>query len=721
MIYYFYYKISYINIALSIGKMKRITLFVFIFFASVAFDLSAQVISTFAGTGGAGNTGDGGLAVNAAVFTPTMAAIEAGGALYVSVGSGHKVRKVNGAGIISTYAGNGIQGFSGDGGSAASAQLNFPAGIAFDGLGNCYICDMGNHRIRKVNSSGIISTYAGTGIQGFSGDGGLATAARISNPCGVVVDAVGNLFFTEIYDHRVRRISPSGIISTIAGTGIAGFSGDNGAAALAQLKMPIGISLDAVGNLYIADANNNRIRKINTGGIISTVAGTGVGGYNGDGITALTAQLRVPTGIAFDSQNEMFIADAANSRIRKVNLAGIISTYVGIGSSGFSGDGGLANLAQISDPTGIVFDASDNLYICDDVNRRVRKVTCSPPSQPGAISGNTLICLNSVNVYSLAPVSGATSYSWSMPGGWSGNSTSNVISITTNGGVGTITVTCKNACGTSSQTTLLVATTVTSLTLSSDVNSGCPGTCINFSFTPNTVSSFSLNWGDGSVITPLSSNHCYTMAGTYSVSALATDVNGCPAFIPTILTATIFPGPSPGFNISGGNTQKLNTAVSFNNTSNGANRFSWYFGDNSSVLNTIIGGSVSHTFTGSGNYCVKLVTVDTVSSCKDSILSCFDVVCLPEVNFPNVFTPNGDENNDLFTFKCTCIKNLKCSVFNRWGVLIYEWEGIHGGWDGRTASGQAVSEGVYYYVVEFTEETGGSSKRKGFIDLFIDQ
>jgi sugar lactone lactonase YvrE len=281
-------------------------------------------------------------------------------------------------GIISTTAGTGVAGFSGDGGDATSAQLNFPYGIAVDGAGNQYVAEVGNHRVRKIDTSGVITTIAGTGVAGFSGDGGAATAAQLNTPTGVAVDAAGNIYIADMGNHRIRIIRTGGnVITTAAGTGTAGFSGDGGAATAAQLQFPFGVAVDGAGNLYIADTFNGRLRKVAAGsGTITTVAGNGTAeGYGGDGGKAIFAGLGLLKGAAADGAGNLYIAGFDTHRIRKVDAAtGIISTVAGRGTAGSSGDGGLATTAELDIPAGIAVDKAGDLYIADMANAAIRKV-----------------------------------------------------------------------------------------------------------------------------------------------------------------------------------------------------------------------------------------------------------------------------------------------------------------------------------------------------------
>ena len=351
-----------------------------VFFGIVAIHAvlcKGQNIYTFAGNGSVGYCCDGLNAAVAQISNPVGVAVDASGNVYIADYLNHRIRKVNTSGIISTIAGTGIAGFSGDGGPAISAQIYDPHGVSIDASGNIYIADQGNNRIRKVNVSGIITTIAGTGGTGYSGDGGLAISAQIYGPTAIAIDASNNILIADLGNNRIRKVNTSGTITTIAGTGTSGFSGDGGNAISAQINFPNAIAVDLSGNIFIADANNKRIRKINTSGIINTVAGTGTNGFSGDGGLATSAQLSFPFGVAVDVSNNIYIADNPNHRIRKVNASGIINTIVGNGIGSFSGDGGLATSAQIFAPYSVAVDVSNNIYIADWANVRIRVICVS--------------------------------------------------------------------------------------------------------------------------------------------------------------------------------------------------------------------------------------------------------------------------------------------------------------------------------------------------------
>ena len=339
------------------------------------------IIETVAGVG---DDGDGGPATGAQLSSPLGVAVDGAGNLYIADWLNHRIRKVDAAGVISTVAGDGTEGFGGDGGPAVAAQLYRPEGVAVDGAGNLYIADSSNNRIRKVDAGEVISTVAGDGTYGYGGDGGPAVAAQLRGPSGVAVDGAGNLYIADEFNHRIRKVDAAGVISTVAGDGtrgygFGGYGGDGGPATAAQLSSPEGVAADGAGNLYIADRFNHRIRKVDAGGVISTVAGDGTRGYGGDGGPAVAAQLRGPSGVAVDGAGNLYIADYFNNRIRKVDAAGVISTVAGSGEGGFGfggygGDGGPATAAQLSSPEGVAVDGYDNLYIADTDNNRIRKV-----------------------------------------------------------------------------------------------------------------------------------------------------------------------------------------------------------------------------------------------------------------------------------------------------------------------------------------------------------
>jgi len=351
------------------AKNSLITLFLGISFASYS-----QIISTFAGNGQAGYYGDGGPATLAEVDGPNAVQIDHSGNIYLVDQQNARIRLINTNGIISTFAGNGTVGYSGDGGPATAAEFDQPTVTTFDSLQNIYIVDCNNYRIRKINTSGIITTIAGNGLQGYSGNGGAATLAELSLPSCVIVDDTGNLYIDDAWNNVIRKVNTSGMIEPFAGNNMEGYSGDGGNAMLAELSKPFRIVFDKQWNMYIADSYNSRIREINSLGIITTIAGNGVASFAGDGGPGTASEIDMPYGLTIDDSGKIYIADTYNNRIREINTSGIISTIAGNGTSGYSGDAGPCTAAEINWPTGVSLDYRNNLYIDDYYNNRVRKI-----------------------------------------------------------------------------------------------------------------------------------------------------------------------------------------------------------------------------------------------------------------------------------------------------------------------------------------------------------
>lgn len=358
--------------------ISRFTFLCFLLFA-VSANCEAQYIYTFAGTGfgastgSGGYSGDGGQAKAARLNSCTGVGYDGFGNIYIADRANNRVRKIAPNGVISTFAGKDTAGYSGDNGAATAAKLNKPFSVVADVVGNVYISDGGNHVIRKVNTAGMITTYAGIGMPGNAGDLGPATAAMLNNPQGIALDTLGNLYIADADNHEIREVS-GGMIYRVAGTGTNGYSGDGGMAMGAKLYSPAAVAVDPLGNIYVADYYNNAVRKIDASGIITTFAGTGVAGYAGDGAPAANAKLRNPSGVAVFGFGPVYIADQGNNVVRVVNSTGIISNYAGTYTNGYSGDGGMAALSQLASPKGIAIDALNRLFIADYDNNVIRVV-----------------------------------------------------------------------------------------------------------------------------------------------------------------------------------------------------------------------------------------------------------------------------------------------------------------------------------------------------------
>ncbi|MBX2907120.1 MAG: Ig-like domain-containing protein [Taibaiella sp.] len=429
--------------------------------------LCEPLIATIAGNGTEGYAGDGGSATDAAFVAPGGVAYDTSGNIYVADFYGGVIRKIRTDGTITTFAGTGSYGFSGDGGPAIAAAFAGPTKITFDASGNLFVADHYNNRIRKISPNGIISTVAGTGYLGFSGDGVPATATNISRPAVVKFGPGGDMYILDYNGCRIRKVNSAGIISTYAGTGTPGTTGDGGPATAAQIFYPFGMDFDTAGNLYFAEASGNTVRMIDNAGIIHTIAGSGTAGFSGDGGPASAAQLNNPAGILVHSDGSIYVADQFNCRIRRIS-GGTISSYAGT-SCGYSGDGDAAIDAAVYWPNELIEGPDGSIVMTDNFNHVVRRISPNPAS---------------LYIYGLKsiPVDSATTYTASIPGGtWSsGNPT---IATITSGGVltghsaGTVTIvySVTNTCGTRSVTKQVRVRTGCEPTITTIVGNGEDG------------------------------------------------------------------------------------------------------------------------------------------------------------------------------------------------------------------------------------------------------
>lgn len=349
--------------------------------AFLPFALHAQTIITIAGSHIRGYSGDGGQATAASLNQPGGVTYDHIGNMYISDDVNNVIRKVSPAGIITTMAGNDTAGYSGDNGPATNAKLNHPAKIGIDAANNLYIADSWNHRIRKVDTAGIITTVAGTGFPVCSGDGGMATAANLADPEAVIFDNTGNMYIADAGNKVVRKVATTGIITTYAGhCGSTSVSGDGGLATLAGLGSVQALAFDSAQNLYIADGNA-RIRIVSAAGIIGTFAGSGGVGSSGDGGPATAAGFDGLSAIAVDASGNVYTAESNSSVVRKINPTGIINRIAGIHDAfAFAGDGGAALLAKLNSPAELAIDPNGDLVICDQGNNRIRKIYSCPAS-----------------------------------------------------------------------------------------------------------------------------------------------------------------------------------------------------------------------------------------------------------------------------------------------------------------------------------------------------
>lgn len=342
--------------------------------------LSPGRMDTVAGDRSWVYTGDGVPAVGAPIFLPQGLAVDVTGNLYLSDASNSRIRRVDAStGLISTVVGNGTPGFNGDGLPGSQTSVSQPAGLALDGAGNLYFADAGNNAVRRLDAlSGVVTTVAGQpGMSGYAGDGGPATAAKLTLPEGLAFNAAGDLLIADTGNSAIRRVEADhGIIHLFAGTGLAGFGGDGGSALNAMLNTPWNVTVAPDGSVLIADFGNDRVRKISPAGIISTLVGNGARGFSGDGGAPSQAELSEPAALALDPAGNLYIADSGNNRVRTVSVAdGFLHTLVGNSGDSFAGDGGPANEASLYGPYALAFSAGGDLFVADIFHNRVRRVS----------------------------------------------------------------------------------------------------------------------------------------------------------------------------------------------------------------------------------------------------------------------------------------------------------------------------------------------------------
>lgn len=564
--------------------MRCIVLLLFSLFCAVS---QAQIITTVAGDGTYGYDGDGGPATDANMAWPTGLAVDNSGNIYIADLDNNVIRKVDAAGIITTFAGTGILGYAGDGGPATSALLYHPAWVACDNAGNVYFTDQNSEVIRKVDASGIITSITGFLDAGYSGDGGPLMNAQFRSITGISFDNAGNMYISDNGNYVIRKVDASGIITTVVGNGTGGFSGDGGPASAAQLGGPYKVIFDAAGNMYIPDNGNGRIRKVDNAGIITTIAGTGGVGYGGDGGPAVNAQFAFPWSIAMDNAGNLYITDVGNNVIRKIDPSGIITTFAGNGNYGNSGDGGAATSAELGSTSGVATDNAGNVYILvREYFNVVRKVntclTATMVQQPASVS----LC-NSGTAKFTVQATNATGFQWQVNSGgtWSNinndgtysGATTNDLTVTVPGvGMNNYQYQCvvTNACGyiNSYPATLKVTTPLTpAVNIVTASTTICEGVAV--SFTAHAVNA-DLNpgyqWTKNGVNTG-ANDSTYTdnnITGGDIIQCVVTINNGC--MIGTTaasnninMSVTPLLAPSVSINASG-NTICAGTSVTFN-------------------------------------------------------------------------------------------------------------------------------------------------------------
>ncbi len=572
---------------------------------------NAQNINTMAGNGTSGYSGDGAAATAATLGGETLGvAKDAVGNTYIADYFNNRVRMVNAAGIISTIAGGGT---GGDGGPATAASLNEPRFVTVDKAGNIYISERGSNLVRKVNTLGIISTIAGGGA---GGDGGAATAASLNAPYGIAVDASGNVLIADQLNNSIRKVDTLGIITTIAGNSAFGYIGDGGPATAAELTEPFGITLDDSGSLYIADWGNKVIRKINTLGIISTVAK----GFD------------QPFDVTVDSAGNMFIADYLASYIYKADKFGTVTIFAGKGSFGFSGDNGPATAALIGGPTGIARDASGNIYMGDAGNYRVREIYTLHKPVTNFTTADSVVCYGNTVQFtdesSNKITNNPSSWNWTFTGGTPASSSAQNPSVVYNTpGTYSVKLVTSNAAGSDSltKTTYITVRSVQApaLTISSNVKGGlkvCAGTADTLIANATGTGPFSYNWSTGQT----NDTDLVYLANTYSV--IITDGNGCR----NNATATLVVNALPNVGITTG-TSTICVGSNTTLTGTGANTYVWTGGPATASYKVSPTSTTTYTVTGTttvtscSNTATHVVTVDVVPIVK--VVASSDTLC----------------------------------------------------------------------------------------------
>ncbi len=519
--------------------MKKIVILVSLVFS--VFVSNGQCVSTLAGSGVAGFLNATGTA--AQFFNPWGVAVDVSGNVYVADVINNRIRKISVSGVVTTLAGSGTLGYLN--GSGTTAQFNKPHGVAVDGSGNVYVAD-GNVRIRKITPSGVVTNFAGTGVQGYLD--GIGNSAQFSNPEGIAVDTSGNIYVADSgSNNKIRKITPAGVVTTLAGS-TTGFS--DGIGSTAQFNAPSGLTVDSSGNVYVADYLNHRIRKISASGIVTTLAGSGVAGY-ADG-AGITAQFNKPNAVSIDSTGDIYVADSVNNRIRKITSTGVVTTLAGSGTAGFADGSG--TFAQFNSPFGVCVDTSGNLYIADINNQRIRKI--SPLTASISYNGNPFC--NSITTPQPVTLTGTGAYTggtFSSSTGYIVNSNTGAINpSTTNPGTYTIRYSSSLSGCSAIATTQVTITGLPTATISysgspfckslTSVQATLNGTGAYTGGTFTSTTGLSINASTGLI------NPSLSTAGTYTITYSTPASGGC-ASISTTKQVTITAVPSASISYSG--------------------------------------------------------------------------------------------------------------------------------------------------------------------------
>ena len=770
--------------------------------------LYAQVITTVAGNGLQGYSGNGGQALLSENRGPWGTVVDRSGNIYFADPDNNVISKIDANGIITRWAGTGVGGFSGDGGPASQAQLLNPSFLTSDDSGNLFFVDDQNTRVRKIDTNGIVTTVAGNGLFGYSGDGGPAIAASFNLIFGASPDNKGSLYISDLQNSVIRKVDISGNITTIAGTGVSGFSGDNGPAKSAQLNFPFQVAIDKSGNIYIPDEGNKRIRKIDNSGIITTIAGNGTFGYSGDGGPAILSQVGVIYQVQIDASGQIFLADQGNHVIRKIDCAGIITTYAGTGTAGFDGDGGPATSADLQYPLNVGTDVTGNIYISDHLNYRIRKVTNTPIFLNNSQPTMNKVCLGTSATFTCNYLS-ANTFQWQILNGntwislidnsqYSGSATNvlTVIGPTSSFSGSQYRCVIASSCNfyISNTDTLLVSGGNISIDISTPSDSICAGTNAIFSANikanqTDLIYSWKLNGIKTGTNSPIYSTNL--LLNNDMISCTLIDTSTCSSIV-TMESNTIKMHVTDSLMTtltisSQGNPSCFGAPINFlaTATNEGSNpKFVWEvngssngFGSSHFESDSLLNGDIISCMLISGMSCTAPAHSNNISTIiyplfkvdagRDTTISLgkfvqltpmitgdvlnfqwspalglddpfrMDPIASPlisttyrligvdnngcesidsvkinvysKLSMPNAFPPDGNGVNDVFRIPPKTPITIKSfSIFDRWGVRVFETSDANKGWDGKFNSNPQ-EIGTYVWVISYLDPISNQS------------
>ena len=626
--------------------------------------INAQVVSTYAGNGVPGSTD--GSALFATFEDPHGIYINSAGDIYIADQNSHKIRKITSAGVVSTFAGSGVAGSTN--GTGTSASFNRPRGICADASGNLYIADSFNHKIRKITSAGAVTNFAGSGIAGSTDATGAA--ASFNGPRGICADASGNIYVTDEGNHKIRKITPAGVVTTFAGTGISGAV--DGPVATASFNVPQGICIDGSGNFYVADRNNNSIRKISSTGVVSTLAGSGTAGFV-DG-TGVAASFNKPVSVYANSTGDIFVSDQNSHAIRKITPTGVVTTIAGSGVVGSTNGTGTA--ASFNFPAGLCLNSSGDIFVADLGNHKIRKiVVCVAPLAPTNTtpSSNQTLCENNSTILSATSTGTVNWFSTPTSTTVLASGTSYTTSVLS---AGTYTYYAEASTCSVSATRAAITVTVNATPIVS-VNSGsiCSGS--SFTINPSGANTYTIS-GGSTIVTP-TTNTSYNVTGTSAQGCVSSNTAMSSVTVNTLPNVTAIT-----------NNTLLCTGQTATLTASGASTYLW----NTSATTSVIAASptVQTTYTVTGtdaNGCVNSSTVTQNVSLCTGINS-----QIANQNSQIVLYPNP--SNGIFTIS-GIEQNTSISIYNAIGELV---KSIQSTDNNTTIDLPDYSNGIYFIKVK---------------------